>query len=158
MTYSLETTNRGRIEAGYFGPFVDRVRFNDTRVPFTLSTSHFVQFVTGLAQGKYAWHLPIVEDETTRAVGRYSPKQKIVSIGYYDVSVDKFGDFADYVFQGGFFGWGSDHPPEWRPDFVVEAREEMQKHLRWHRKESAYLRDAQQKELPRLEDILAEQN
>ncbi len=154
MTYLLETKNHGQIEAGYFGPFIDRVRFNEPTFSFSLYTPDFVSVVAGFARGKKEWNLAIVGDKNTRAMARYSPEQKSVSIGYCDVSIDEFGRFADYVFQGGILGWGSDKPADWRPDFVVEAREKVEKHLLWRKTESAYLRDAQQKELPRLEDVL----
>ena len=123
-----------------------------------MDTPTFVRFVTNLARGKNEWYLSIVEDKNTLAAAGFNPHQKIVSIGYCDVSIEEFGRFADYVFQGGFFGWGSDKPVDWRPDFVVEARETVRKHLQRRKKESAYLRDSQQKELPRLEDVLRKLN
>ncbi len=155
MTYRLETKNHGFIEAGYCG-FLDKVRFNDSRAQFTLHTPTFVGFVADLARGKNEWDLKIVEDKTTWARTEYNPQSGNVSLGYCNIAVEEFGRFADYVFQGGFLGWDPVHPSEWRPDFVMEAREKVQKYLLRRKKESDYLSRAQQKELPRLEDLLRE--
>ncbi len=156
MTYLLETQNHGKIEAGYFGPFVEHVRFNDPKFSFTLRTPDFVSVVTGFARGNYRWLIDIVEDKNTWARMVYDPQSKIVSLGYCDIPVEEFGYFADYVFHGGFCGWGSDKPAHWRPDFVVEAREKVRKNLMLRKRETKYLQHAQQKELPRLEDVLRE--
>ncbi len=156
MTYLLQTTNNGQIEAGYFSIIVDRVRFSDPKVTFSVYTPNFAQVVAALASGKEERYFKIIEDGTSWALGGYDPQKRIVSIGHHDIAAEEFGAFADYVFRGGFCGWGSDKPAHWRPDFVVEAREKVEKYLRWRKKESAYLQYVNQKELPRLEDVLKE--
>lgn len=51
-SYLLETKNHGFIKAGYCDPFVDKVRFNDSRAPFTLYTPDFVKVVSCMARGE----------------------------------------------------------------------------------------------------------
>lgn len=147
MTYRLHTLNRGDIEAGYLGVFVQNVNMGD----FAVRTERFCHFVAQMATGMTDVGVPTTDGHEVK--GSWDHARKTVRLGQYEISGREFGAFADYVFRGGLVGWKHDHPG-WRPDFVNDATDYVRDYLRDTARKCSYLIEAKQNQLPSIEDCL----
>jgi len=122
MTYNLQTLNMEEIEAGYFSVFTQEVRIGAISIP----TSEFCMAVAKLASEVDSLIIP-TSKKTKAVTCTRNLEQKMVRLGQYKISGDKFGEFADYVFHGGIVGW-KPFQPGWKPKFVKSAIDYALKH------------------------------
>ena len=77
-----------------------------------------------------------------------------MQIGSYEIQAKEFASFADYVMRGGFLGWDYQQP-QFRPDFVHEARAYVAQHSE-NAPANCYLNSVNQNELSNLEKKVLE--
>lgn len=146
MTYTLQTLNKGEIDAGYFSVFTQEVGMGD----FSIPTGEFCRFVAELAIGRNS--LRVLTTKGGNVEGRWDPERKVLKLGQYEINGDNFGRFADYVFNGGWLGWKPDQP-EWKPDFVRRAIDYVRGRI-GEAQGSSCLGSVQQEQFPGLEFLI----